>query len=422
MACALVRAAFHRSIQQAHAIALRSAVAPSSCRNAGSQASTVRAAHACLSSVPRRSEQLPVIAELEVLVRSVCARLYPGHVGALPESSPIVSISRHADYQTNAAMLLAKALKKPAVDVAKEIAAGLRESKTSVSLVSDVSMSAGFVNLSLNNAYLGRRLETVVETPYACHQNSPTQIPAAPRALVDFSSPNMGKELHVGHLRSSVIGDTIARILQYSGYNVDRVSHIGDAGVPLALLMTAYLEQEAGSQSQWRQLSAKQLLTAMEHPSTSIALPNPAEFSELYAKAKKRMDRITETEYAARVQSTLRTLQTVLASRTSAGAPVSLPEDQLYIYALWKMICHVSRANIQPILDLLNVTVQERGESTYLPDVENVVAGLLVSNAATVTQGAVGIFVDGAEKPPFLLRKADGGYVTLRLYLFRCGC
>jgi arginyl-tRNA synthetase len=317
-----------------------------------------------------------------------------------------------ADYQTACATVVAKACGRPPAEVAAQLASALAASPLGPCMQVAVSTSsathAGFVTVTLRDKWLFER--AVAEARAPSSSSSPS-----PRVLVDFSSPNMGKELHVGHLRSAVIGDTLARTLEAQGCVVDRVSHVGDCGVPVALVLTALQDDDAAGAA----------AAAVGGTPTSPPLPSPAELSRLYERAKKASG--ADPQYAARVQTTLRLLQSALAVRggpvsSSSSPPPTLDDKGARLLALWDRVCAASRAGYLPLLSRLGVTVPERGESAYAPLLAPLVDDLLARGVAVLGEdGAVVIFVDGPDKPPMIIRKRDGGflYATIDLAALR---
>ncbi len=159
------------------------------------------------------------------------------------------------------------------------------------------------------------------------------------REIVDFSSPNIAKEMHVGHLRSTIIGDSIARILEFQGHDVLRLNHVGDWGTQFGMLI-AYL----------REVYPDALTTA-----NALDIGDLVSF---YRKAKQRFDTDTAFQETARQE----------VVRLQAGA-----EDTLHA---WKLLCEQSRREFQVIYELLDIKLTERGESFYNPLLSEVVKDL----------------------------------------------
>ncbi|WP_066378733.1 arginine--tRNA ligase [Anabaena sp. CA = ATCC 33047] len=278
---------------------------------------------------------------------------------------------KFGDYQANVALSLSKKLGQQPRAIASAIV-----EKLDVSAICEPPEIAGpgFINLKLTTAYLEAQLnaiytDTRLGVPTAKHPQ---------REIVDFSSPNIAKEMHVGHLRSTIIGDCIARILEFRGHDVLRLNHVGDWGTQFGMLI-AYL----------REVYPEALTTA-----NALDIGDLVSF---YRKAKQRFDADETFQETARQE----------VVRLQAGA-----EDTLHA---WKLLCEQSRQEFQVIYDFLNIQLTERGESFYNPLLPTVVeeldqTGLLVEN-----QGAKCVFLDGftnreGEPLPLIVQKSDGGY------------
>ena len=278
---------------------------------------------------------------------------------------------KFGDYQSNAALSLAKQLGKPPRAIAETIIQHLN--------VSDICETPslagpGFINFTIKPAYLEAQLNAI-------QTDSRLGIPQAKdpkRVVVDFSSPNIAKEMHVGHLRSTIIGDCIARILEFQGEDVLRLNHVGDWGTQFGMLI-AYL----------REVCPEALTTA-----NALALGDLVTF---YKKAKQRFDQDEAFQEIARQE----------VVKLQAGA-----EDSR---RAWQLLCEQSRREFQVIYDRLDVHLTERGESFYNPLLPAVVedlekAGLLVEDA-----GAKCVFLEGftnkdGQPLPLIVQKSDGGY------------
>jgi arginyl-tRNA synthetase len=198
--------------------------------------------------------------------------------------------------------------------------------------------------------------------------------------VVDYPSPNIAKEMHVGHLRPAVIGECLARVLEFLGHDVLRVSHVGDWGTPFGMLI-AHLRSEYP--------------TALDAGS-DLSL---GELSTFYREAKQRFDADEAFQDAARL------------------AVVQLQAGDAETLKAWKIVCDLSKRSYRLIYDLMGVSPEicDRGESFYnsmLPEVVSALdaAGLLVEN-----QGAQCVFLEGytnkaGEPLPMIVQKSDGGY------------
>ncbi|MDQ2098901.1 MAG: arginine--tRNA ligase [Tychonema bourrellyi B0820] len=275
------------------------------------------------------------------------------------------------DFQCNAAMSLGKKLKKSPRAIAQTIIENLD--------IADICETPeiagpGFINLKLKPAYLEAEVRAIAIDP----RLGISQIEAPQRIAIDFSSPNIAKEMHVGHLRSTIIGDAIARILEFLGHDVIRINHIGDWGTQFGMLI-AYL----------REVHPEALTTA-----NALDLGDLVAF---YRQAKQRFDADETFKETARQE----------VVKLQAGA-----EDTR---RAWKLLCDQSRREFQVIYNLLDIKLTERGESFYNPLLPAVVEDLTNLGLLVESDGAKCVFVDGftnkeGEPLPLIVQKTDGGY------------
>ncbi|MEA5515357.1 arginine--tRNA ligase [Nodularia sp. UHCC 0506] len=278
---------------------------------------------------------------------------------------------KFGDYQANVALSLSKRLGQQPRAIASAIV-----EKLDVSDFCETPEIAGpgFINLKLKVAYLEAQLNAI----QADSRLGVPKTETPKREIVDFSSPNIAKEMHVGHLRSTIIGDSIARILEFQGHDVLRLNHVGDWGTQFGMLIT-YL----------REVYPEALTTA-----NALDIGDLVSF---YRKAKQRFDEDEAFQETARQE----------VVRLQAGA-----EDTLHA---WKLLCEQSRREFQVIYDLLDVQVIERGESFYNPQLPSVVEDLAKSGLLVENQGAQVVFLEGftnreGEPMPLIVQKSDGGY------------
>ncbi|HXS16686.1 MAG TPA: arginine--tRNA ligase, partial [Polyangiaceae bacterium] len=283
---------------------------------------------------------------------------------------------RHGDYQINAAMSLAKQLKKNPRELGEQIAAQLRHEEAIAQ--ADVA-GPGFVNLTLAPGWIAAQVSAAVRD----HARDGVPLVEQPlRVVVDFSSPNIAKQMHVGHLRSTIIGDALCKLSRFVGHHVIGDNHIGDWGTQYGLLLAGM--QEVGD------------LKALEDSPIE-------ELERVYQVASKRAKE--DEVFAERARKELSKLQ--------AG-----DEENL---ALWRKFVATTRSALDSVYARMNVTFDEwLGESAFNEALPGVVAELLEKKIARHDQGAVGIFwqelahvPDSLKKQeqPFLVQKRDGAFL-----------
>lgn len=311
-------------------------------------------------------------AELGDAFGAALAAAFPGVAARAIVNPTTKKDAKFGDYQCNNAMAVFGAVKgtegapKSPRDVAAAIVAALPASPL-VDAPPTVA-GPGFINVRVSRAALADRLRRLlVEGPATWAP----QLPAR-RAVVDFSSPNVAKEMHVGHLRSTIIGDTIARTLEYCGVDVLRLNHVGDWGTQFGMLIQNIAELREGG------------LDAAQDEDV-------ADLQALYKASKKRFD--DDPDFKTRAREAVTRLQ---------GG------DPQYV-AAWQRICAASRAEFDQIYARLGVSLVERGESYYNPALPDTVADLQAAGVAVDSDGAVAVFCEG-HAAPLIVRKSDGGY------------
>ncbi|GMH63906.1 hypothetical protein TL16_g03834 [Triparma laevis f. inornata] len=282
---------------------------------------------------------------------------------------------KFGDYQCNAAMKLAKPLKMKPRDVASILVTELNAKMAGEFEELEIA-GPGFINMKLQRSYLERAVQTMAA------DSERLGIPKSPnpkKIVVDFSSPNIAKEMHVGHLRSTIIGDTLANLLTFKGHSVLRLNHVGDWGTQFGMLVE-HLKDEFPA-----------ALTGDEN----VDLGN---LVILYKAAKKRFD--DDDDFKVRAREGVVRLQ-------------SGDEESL---AAWRCLCATSRKEYAKIYDLLSIeNLEERGESFYNDMLKGVVEDLEEQGLAKKSEGAMAVFLDGyANKDgtplPLLVKKSDGGF------------
>ncbi len=312
-----------------------------------------------------------VLAELKSRFRNACVAAFGEDYKDLDPSVSIAKDLRYGDYQCNAAMSLSKKLSQKPQIVASQIIEHLEFSDLSAAPTID---GPGFINIKLKPEFLETRLTQI-------HDDERLGISAtnAPQKIViDFSSPNIAKEMHVGHLRSTIIGDCIARILEFQGHRVLRLNHVGDWGTQFGMLIT-YLKE-----------------TYPRALTESDAL-DLGDLVALYRAAKKRFD--DDLDFKER----------------SRHAVVELQSGDPEARFCWQLLCSQSRREFQKIYDALDIEITERGESFYNSELAQVVEDLQTLGLLETSEGALCVFLDGfinkeGEPQPLIIQKSDGGY------------
>lgn len=266
--------------------------------------------------------------------------------------------SEFGDYQVNAAMGLAKSMgispRECATKIAEKIAPKIRDFMEEPEIA-----GPGFINLRFKQDYLTAAVQSM-----ALDVDGRLGLPVVSKKqkiVVDYSSPNIAKEMHVGHLRSTIIGDIISNLLEFQGHKVVRLNHVGDWGTQFGMLVE-HLRDEYPA--------ALNLDTSQD-----VEL---GDLVELYKAAKKRFD--VDADFKSRAREGVVKLQ--------AGN-----EEEI---AAWQALCAASRVEYQKIYDLLNIKgLEERGESFYNPYLHEVVADLKKQGLAVESEGATAIFLEG---------------------------
>lgn len=325
---------------------------------------------------------------LEAQLRAAMQRAFPEQAAAAqaagqrldPQLAP-ASKPEFGDFQANGALPLAKPLGQPPRAIATAIVAQLAHDPGFAELCQEpVIAGPGFINLTLRPERLSAEVRARLDDPRLGVPSAadPSGGSQASPVVVDFSSPNIAKEMHVGHLRSTIIGDCLARVLAFRGHPVLRLNHVGDWGTQFGMLITHL-----------KQVAPQALETA-----DAVDLGDLVAF---YRQAKARFDEDEAFQAASRDE----------VVRLQSGDPVSLKA--------WGLLCDQSRREFQVIYDRLDIRLQERGESFYNPYLGDVVADLDGSGLLVTDDGARCVFLEGVSgkegKPlPVIVQKRDGGF------------
>ena len=296
--------------------------------------------------------------------------------GVLPEGlTPAIQVENtrdksHGDFASNIAMMLAK----PAGMKPRDLAQKLIDALPADAGISKVEIAGpGFLNFFQNTDALAQRLDAAL----ADARLSVRKAAAPQRVVIDLSSPNLAKEMHVGHLRSTIIGDAVGRVLEFLGDTVIRQNHVGDWGTQFGMLL-AYLEENPAS--------AETELSDLE---------------QFYRAAKGRFDE--SAAFADRARE--------LVVKLQAGDAECL--------RLWSRFNEISLSHCQKVYDRLNVRLNPadvKGESAYNAELPGIIEALRAKGLLTEDNGAQCVFLDEFKNAegnplPVIVQKAGGGYL-----------
>jgi arginyl-tRNA synthetase len=279
-------------------------------------------------------------------------------------------------YQCNHALKLSKELKQSPRQIAEQLLSllDLKTEKGEVMISKAELAGPGFINLTVDTGFLSSEIDAIL-------RDSRLGVPPlkrCQRVIVEFSSPNVAKELHVGHLRSTIIGDALARLFEFLGHDVIRLNHVGDWGTQFGMLIAYLQEEEPG------------VLTGEKQTDLSSLM-------QWYRASKKRFD--ADEAFKKRAQAQV----------------VKLQGGDLASLHAWKIICDISFTSYQEIYDLLDIKITKRGESFYNPYLPGLVEDLTRKGLITLSDGAKCLFLEGfmardGTPLPMIVQKSDGGY------------
>ena len=333
---------------------------------------------------------LRIAQTLETQLRAAMERAFPEAAAAAeaagtPLDPQLTAASKpeFGDFQANGALPLAKPLGQPPRAIATAIVAQLQADPAFAELCLEPQIAGpGFINLTLRPERLAaevvaRLADARLGVPSVA-EAAEASVQAPAPVVVDFSSPNIAKEMHVGHLRSTIIGDSLARVLEFRGHPVLRLNHVGDWGTQFGMLITHL-----------KQVAPEALTTA-----DAVDLGDLVAF---YRQAKARFDDDDAFQATSREE----------VVKLQGGDPVSLKA--------WGLLCDQSRREFQKIYDRLDIRLSERGESFYNPYLAGVVADLAATGLLVTDDGAECVFLEGVSGKdgnplPLIVRKSDGGF------------
>ncbi|MBF0103817.1 MAG: arginine--tRNA ligase [Deltaproteobacteria bacterium] len=278
---------------------------------------------------------------------------------------------KFGDYQSNIAMGLARLIKKPPREIAQDLVNRLKLSDVCEKIE---TAGPGFINLFIKTESLERFLKTIQADP----RLGVTVDPEIVHHVIDFSSPNLAKEMHVGHLRTTVTGEVISRIIEFKGHTVERVNHVGDWGTQFGMLLQNIFEN---------------------HPDVIDAPQNfvVSDLEKFYKEAKQRFD--NDAAFAEKARDKVVLLQ----SRDATALKI------------WRAFVNESLRHCHALYKIMGVTLKDVGESFYNDRLPLIVEELKNKGLAVTDQGAVCVFLDGyknrdGEPLPMIIKKSDGGY------------
>ncbi|WP_436892881.1 arginine--tRNA ligase [Siccibacter turicensis] len=295
--------------------------------------------------------------------------------GAPADCEPQVRQSAKAqfgDYQANGVMAVAKKLGMPPRQLAEQVIASL--DLTGIAAKVEIA-GPGFINIFLDPVFLAQRVDEAA----ASERAGVAKVAQPQTVVVDYSAPNVAKEMHVGHVRSTIIGDAAVRTLEFLGHKVIRANHVGDWGTQFGMLI-AFLEKQQNENA------------------GDMAL---ADLENFYREAKKHYDE--DAAFAERARAYV----------------VKLQGGDEYCRQMWRKLVDITMTQNQLTYERMNVTLTRddvMGESLYNPMLPGIVADLKAKGLATESEGATVVFLDeykNKEGEPMgvIIQKKDGGYL-----------
>ncbi|KAK0183403.1 hypothetical protein PV327_001449 [Microctonus hyperodae] len=304
---------------------------------------------------------------IESLLKAI-NKAYPDVVDP-PVVITLSSNPKFADYQCNSAMPLSKLLASKGTKVSpRDVANKIVENISESPMIEKLEVAGpGFINIFLKREFVLNILMSLLKAGKV----SPPSV-TKQRIIVDFSSPNVAKEMHVGHLRSTIIGESISRLLEYLGHDVLRLSHLGDWGTQFGMLI-AHLQDK--------------------FPNYLVTSPPISDLQSFYKESKKRFD---EDE---------------AFKKRAYDCVVKLQSHESDIMKAWQLICNVSRKEFEKIYERLDIKVIDRGESFYQKYMEQIIKELDEKNLLEEDEGRKIMWGDKKDVGiPLTIVKSDGGF------------
>ncbi|XP_067088269.1 arginine--tRNA ligase, cytoplasmic [Osmerus mordax] len=295
-------------------------------------------------------------------IRAACPDLEDPPLAVTPNQQ-----AKFGDYQCNSAMAMAQMMKSKGLKVnPREIAEKIVQNLPDNELIEKTEIAGpGFINIHLKRTFVSKLLTNLLVNGV-----QPPSLASRKKVVVDFSSPNIAKEMHVGHLRSTIIGDSMCRLFEFLGYDVLRLNHVGDWGTQFGMLI-AHLQDK--------------------FPNYLTVSPPIGDLQSFYKESKKRFD---EDE---------------VFKKRAYQCVVKLQSKEPEFIKAWNLICDVSRNEFQRVYSCLDVHILERGESFYQDMMTAVVQEFDQKGLAQMDEGRKIVFSPGYSVPLTVV-KSDGGF------------
>nr|CAB3265443.1 arginine--tRNA ligase, cytoplasmic [Phallusia mammillata] len=321
-----------------------------------------------LSPAPSPDGMVNIVTELTSVFGEAIRKSFPS-LASPPVSVTLSQNDKFGDYQCNSAMAIAGALKAQGTKMSpRQIAELIVKNLPNSQLIESHSIAGpGFINIKLSPDFLRQTVaDLLVNSVRLQKDGKPLK-----RVVIDYSAPNIAKEMHVGHLRSTIIGDCLANLFEYLGHDVLRLNHVGDWGTQFGMLIAHLTEM---------------------FPNYKEESPPIGDLQAFYKQSKKRFD--NDADFKKRAYECVVKLQS---------------HDPDFIKA-WNLICDVSRKEFNLIYSRLKIgDLKERGESFYHDMMPKIVEELEKEGIVVKEEGRKLIFPEGSQFPLTVV-KSDGGF------------
>jgi arginyl-tRNA synthetase len=285
-----------------------------------------------------KANDIPSVATyISQIITNAAKKAYPSMANStLVTSFRVLSTKADGDYAAHIALPLAQELSLSPVEVAENILKNIEPSE----VVGEITTHKGFLNVHLSDDWLAKNIVTkqIVDRKATREKK---------RLLIDYASPNMGKELHVGHLRSIMVGDCLQRIFTHQGHDVMKVSHVGDFGTPMGQVLASALHEK----DPWfvKLMSQSEVKPANWQDIPESEWPSIHRLYQLYVAAKKNAG------------------EEFVKNSTKFLHAIQKPNGDWRVKRGWEILCEVSRRAFNELYEKLGVSVEEYGESRYAP-------------------------------------------------------